>query len=137
MQNGIGFMQGIDEAHLVGVAINRQSIRRRQGWSIYDGGGNVAFLAQQMPLHIQLQFSQRNFQGVHAACRECRAARSRATLSSATSSPNSGMLSSRSIMVGTSPKVVSAWRYKSHTGGAMGWSCVSIKWPPILLCPAR
>ena len=108
MQNGVGCVQGIDEAHLVGIAINGQALRRRQRRRIHDGRRHGAFLAQQMPLHIHLQFAQRHVQGLHAARREWRSARSRATSSSATSSANSGMLSSRSIMVGTGPKIVSA-----------------------------
>ena len=57
--------------------------------------------------------------------------RVRAWSSSATSSANAGMLPSRSIMVGSAPKRLMVWAYKSHTGSATGASWVSTMWSPL------
>src|SRR5271155_876467 len=116
MQNRVGIVQSIDEAHAVCVLVYRQAFDHGQRWRIDDGGEDGAVLAQQMPLQVALQLTQGSVRLRHAKTLFSCAAISRATSSSAINSLNSGILSSRSIMVGTSPNRLSAVAYKSHTG---------------------
>jgi hypothetical protein len=54
MQNGVGIVERLDQSDSIGIAINGQSGRGRQGRRIHDGSGNRAGLAQQMALQIAL-----------------------------------------------------------------------------------
>jgi len=130
MQNGVGVVERFDQPDLVGVAIDAQSVGDRQGRRIDDGSGDRAGFPEQVTLQVPLQLAQPR-RGTrrcirlprHQAARCAQpAATSRAICSSATSSLNAGMLSSRSIMVGTAPSCVTAAAYRSQTGAAIGWS---------------
>ena len=76
VKDGIGLMQRIDQAHLIGVAIDRESIRSGKRRRVHDCRAYVAVLAQQIRLHFSLQCQQRIVRArrpSHAACREWRA----------------------------------------------------------------
>ncbi len=116
VQHGIGVVERLDQPHPVGIAVNAEALPDGQRRRIDDGVGNRIGPAQHMGLQLPLAigataclFSPGHAVLLrHAARRACRPASSRAVCSSATSSPNSGMLSSRSIMVGTAPKCATA-----------------------------